>query len=69
MDPTVVLEELRELIRHLPFEVEEMGLVDLDRASDIYDKFMALDGWLRRGGYLPEPWGLNRYPSITEVSE
>lgn len=56
MDPNTVLAELRELIRHLPFEVEEMGLVDLDGANDIHEKFTALDGWLSKGGFLPADW-------------
>lgn len=56
MDPEQTLESLRELIRWLPFEIDEMGLIDLDRAQEIFNNFTALDEWLTKGGPRPEDW-------------
>lgn len=47
MDPNAALEELRSAMAELA-----------DTTFDhIQDKFSDLDGWLSRGGFLPNDWG------------
>lgn len=53
MDPDKVLHELRELVAEA---TSESGAPRSDLASDIGDKFEALDGWLSSGGFLPGAW-------------
>lgn len=53
MDPDRVLHELRELVAKA---TEENRAPYGDLASDIGDKFEALDGWLTSGGCLPGAW-------------
>lgn len=48
MDPDLTLAQARTLIA----EAHETGS-DFD---DLRDLFVALDGWLSQGGFLPEDW-------------
>lgn len=57
MDPNAALAEIRRLIDNLKFQIEpDTGLVDLDDASELIDRFEGLDGWLSKGGFLPADW-------------
>jgi hypothetical protein len=57
MDPNAALAEIRRLIDNLKFQIEpDTGLVDLDDASELIDRFEGLDGWLSKGGFLPTDW-------------
>lgn len=58
MDPNTAL-------AGLPFEIEELGLVDLDRAQEILDRFTALDEWITNGGFLPARWSRPSRPTRT----
>lgn len=53
MDPSATLTEIRRLV------AEGMDGSDaelFDRMSELLDSFDGLDGWLSRGGFLPEAW-------------
>lgn len=57
MDPNATLAEIRRLIDNLKFQIEpHTGLVDLDDASELIDRFEGLDDWLSRRGFLPADW-------------
>lgn len=57
MDPNTALTEIRALIQAISFQTEyHTGQVDLDDAITLVEKFEGLDGWLSRGGFLPEDW-------------
>lgn len=51
MDPNVALREIRLLIR----QHRLIGLND-NGFGQLVDRFEALDGWLSKGGFLPEEW-------------
>lgn len=54
MDPNVSLHALREAIRDA---LEPDQYVDREVAIEqVADNFEALDGWLSRGGALPDDW-------------
>jgi hypothetical protein len=36
----------------------EYGDINLSEYDDLITLFDSLDGWLARGGFLPEPWSL-----------
>jgi hypothetical protein len=46
LDPNATLKELRD-------RIELDADFDVDRVADL---FMALDGWLSGGGFLPRDW-------------
>jgi hypothetical protein len=58
MDPTTALANLRKALRTLRGDLSDSAFVDA--VDDAADSFDALDGWLSRGGFLPEPWAANR---------
>ena len=62
MDPNVALHDLREAVNEAanPDQYTDMEIV----AEKITEAFDALDGWLSRGGALPEEWG-QRAPEPT----
>lgn len=51
VDPNAALENAREAIRRIQTEKDTDAYV-----ADLVDAFEALDGWLSRGGFLPEEW-------------
>lgn len=51
MDPNVALREIRLLIR----QHRLIGLND-NGFGQLVDRFEALDGWLSKGGFLPDEW-------------
>lgn len=61
VDPEQCLKELREAIAEMKHEMSEGFAGDLgDAAEKTIDRFEALDGWLSRGGFLPEDWKKGR---------
>lgn len=63
MDPNKALQDLREAIaRHAALcEGGAAGSSDEVRAlEDALDAARALDGWLSRGGFLPDAWRAGR---------
>lgn len=57
MDPDTCLEELRQLLGTKP----DMSLETL--VNSVREKFDALDGWLKSGGFLPEDWSRPSFDS------
>ena len=60
MDPDTNLLEQRSIARRIKHLIDseavysqEDMIEDLDRLAELID---ALDGWLSKGGYLPERW-------------
>lgn len=60
MDPTANLKEQRELAARL---LDGIGCHDYSNLGDyeadvdrLCELVQALDGWIRRGGFLPEQW-------------
>lgn len=64
MDPDVLLAEIRESIR-----LARVAAYNADAGEhfgDAADKFVDLDEWLSRGGFLPAAWAeaqATRYPT------
>jgi hypothetical protein len=40
------------------------GEVDTDELEELVTKFRALDGWLKKGGFLPMDWALSRQKDV-----
>lgn len=56
MDPTANLKEQLELARE--FVDETVRYPDqLENAERLSELVLALDEWIRKGGFLPEQWG------------
>jgi hypothetical protein len=55
MDPDANLAELRRIAARVLAapSIEEIDCADAERIADLVD---ALDGWLSRGGFLPDAW-------------
>jgi hypothetical protein len=61
VDPDQCLKELRDAVAEMKHEISEGFSGDLGDAADkTIAKFEALDGWLSRGGFLPEDWKKGR---------
>jgi ADP-heptose:LPS heptosyltransferase len=64
MDPNANLEELRELVRKLIKQIDNdpnpweglTGAIDADDIDRVLELAQALDGWIGRGGFLPDAW-------------
>ena len=55
MDPNETLNEIRDLMTESQKPGQStIALADL--ADDLVSSLRALDEWLSRGGFLPEPW-------------
>lgn len=54
MDPNETLRLLRLTIKQM--RVDTDPAIRQAHADEIAEYFEALDGWLIRGGFLPEPW-------------
>lgn len=52
MDPDAALKQIRELLYSYPCR-------DFD-AQELVEAVDALDGWLSKGGFLPQAWSQNR---------
>lgn len=53
MDPNETLKGIRRIV------AKGMdGDINLSEYDDLITLFDSLDGWLARGGFLPEPWSL-----------
>ena len=52
-----LINEIRDRCDDSTGEVQEDDLEDLqDRAFDLAELVESLNGWLKRGGYLPQEW-------------
>lgn len=56
MDPTAALQEIRELLK-MDTRIAEHDGPSLDRLLELID---GLDGWMSKGGFLPEQWRKGR---------
>ncbi|MEK7578546.1 MAG: hypothetical protein AAB456_02410 [Patescibacteria group bacterium] len=56
MDPNTCLGEIRDLVDDI---YRVYGLDDEQLAVQLSQKIVALDGWLNRGGFLPNDWRNN----------
>lgn len=55
MDPNETLTKLRDLIGEI-FETNEADDDCTDMAVEMAELFDALDGWIIKGGFLPDAW-------------
>lgn len=66
MDPQVTLQEVRWGLEDLQRELTNDDYTDQEALEDTFNQlkehFDALDGWLRRGGALPDEWGARALP-------
>lgn len=53
MDPTEALAAARYASQSAD---NTNGTEKLEHLIDLQDRFLALDEWLTKGGFLPEPW-------------
>lgn len=62
MDPTANLTEQLTLARRMiaDYDNPNGNGIDQDDAARLAELVVALDAWIRRGGFLPEPWSANR---------
>lgn len=60
MDPNVTLAALRALMRKLNGDVQCGIEVDPEDVACAFDRWESLDGWLSRGGFLPDEWETGR---------
>lgn len=56
MDPNAALAKAREALVRFEEAYREQTTEEIIAAEDLADAFEALDGWLSRGGFLPEGW-------------
>lgn len=60
MDPDTNLEEMLSLIEDLREQYEQSDddnpVVDAHDTARLLDLIEAPDGWIRKGGFLPEVW-------------
>lgn len=56
MDPNAALRDLRECIGELIQADDDGTLDDSSQVGTVIDRFMALDEWLCKGGFLPDDW-------------
>lgn len=56
LDPDECLRQLRQYISVMRHCAEEGEPLDADDAVLVAEKFEALDGWLKSGGFLPKDW-------------
>ena len=54
MDPNANLDRLLELARRMADQ--EADDIEEDNAIELAELILALDEWLRRGGFLPRRW-------------
>lgn len=61
MDPDAALRVARERARELLERGADASSLDVANAADeLAEAFDALDGWLSRGGFLPDAWSAGR---------
>jgi hypothetical protein len=56
MDPNEALSNLRAAAERVNASLDAEQPVDEDDARELADAAQALDGWLSRGGFLPDGW-------------
>jgi hypothetical protein len=55
MDPNKALEDAREAVEVLNADTSTAARV-MDAYEKLHASFEALDGWLSKGGFLPDAW-------------
>jgi hypothetical protein len=57
MDPDTTLKELRQIANRILKNEEhsDASVVAID-ATSLAERVVALDEWIRNGGFLPKPW-------------
>lgn len=60
MDPNKALKKARAALAKVRAWQDEEGETSPEAAEDLVDAFEALDGWLSKGGFLPQAWEGNR---------
>lgn len=60
MDPDACLAAIRETTADMHYSLDH-GTIDEASATQLVEHFEALDGWLSKGGFPPEPWRNPRY--------
>jgi len=56
MDPNETLRRMQEMAERVVRAADVGSDVDEDDACDLADAVQALDGWLSKGGFLPDAW-------------
>ena len=57
MDPDKCLDEALEVAREIVDALDGSEPYDIDDAANtLAERVIALDEWLRKGGFLPKPW-------------
>jgi hypothetical protein len=56
MDPNANLEEQRQLAERMLRDRYHGRSVDRDDAERLAELVLALDEWLKRGGFMPQDW-------------
>jgi hypothetical protein len=56
MDPNAALKRLVQLSEQLIDEPSHEYAYLTIRATELAETFLALDEWLRKGGFKPHPW-------------
>lgn len=56
MDPNAALAQIRELTD----KASRYGELSDSETNLLVDLVEGLDGWLSKGGFLPEPWEIGR---------
>lgn len=56
MDPNATLETIREQYATLRLMLDDTNGNLAEAAEDLLDAIQDLDGWLSKGGFLPNDW-------------
>lgn len=65
MDPTQALDDARRALER--YATADSPEAALTAANALGSAFGALDGWLSRGGFLPQPWSDARRETVTRL--
>lgn len=60
MDPNANLAEQLRLARGIQACADDGAPIDVDDATRLAELVLALDEWLRNGGFRPAAWGVTR---------
>ena len=60
MDPNETLRIMRAAAERIQASLDEGAPVEEDDAAELAEAALALDGWIARGGFLPDAWRATR---------